>query len=166
MIRTSNKITVREVNKYLSPLIKELKAKHIKVTNPDFETELIQISGIGWKQVKNYQNHPDPSKQVKDNSKVRKFVLNQRSTDTSFKIKKILLSLVLITILMICILGINNLVHEGLNKSEGRELEKIINQKIEEIRLNNEFVGCKKFKGKSIDCPEGLYNFKEKRPAQ
>lgn len=72
------KITVREVNKYLSAVIDELLVKHGKVSNPGFESELEQITGIHWKQVKNYRNHPQQDLAVSDNAKVKKFVLSQR----------------------------------------------------------------------------------------
>ena len=74
--------TIRETNKYLDNTVGELLKKHGNVSNPDFEKELIAITGIGWKQVKNYKNHPKPHQRLKDNSVVIKYVRSCRQKDT------------------------------------------------------------------------------------
>lgn len=73
--------TVREVNRYLSPLIEQLTEKHVKVSNPEFEDELKQLTGIGWKQAKNYKNHPKPGQRLNDNAQITEFVFQCRKTD-------------------------------------------------------------------------------------
>lgn len=73
--------TVREINRYLSPLIEELTRKHVKVSNPEFEEELKALTGIGWKQVKNYKNHPKPGQRLNDNASINEFVYKARKKD-------------------------------------------------------------------------------------
>ncbi len=73
-----NKIRIREVNRYLRPVIKELLKKHEKVTNPDFEDELEGVAGIRYRMAKTYLYSPKPWQVVKDNSKIQKFVLEKR----------------------------------------------------------------------------------------
>lgn len=88
--------SVRETNKYLKVVIDQLLEKHGKVSNPDFENELAEITGIGWKQVKNYKNHPRPSQRLKDNSKVLSFILQSRGNDKLRKVKLAFLTIGLI----------------------------------------------------------------------
>lgn len=71
-------ITVREVNKYLSEVVDELTAKHGNVTSTEFEAELESRTGIGWKQVKNYRNHPSPDQILRPNSKIKAFIYQSR----------------------------------------------------------------------------------------
>lgn len=73
--------TIRQTNKYLSEVVEDLSVKHGGVSNEDFESELIAITGIGWKQVKNYKNHPKPGDRLKDNAVVLKFVLKKQKTE-------------------------------------------------------------------------------------
>lgn len=79
--------TIKETNKYLSKTVDELTKKHGGVSNEDFERELVDLTGIGWKQVKNYKNNPKPSSRLKDNSIVIKYVLKCRQNDTLRKIR-------------------------------------------------------------------------------
>lgn len=159
MPKKSENIRVKEVNKYLSPLIRDLKLKHVKVTNPDFEKELAALTGIGWKQVKNYQNHPNPNQVLNDNSKVRAFVLKKRSLDTSYRLKEILFACVIIVLILICLFSINFLIyHKG---DQNRELEKLINKRIQEMTSEKSLFHCEKTSSKFIDCPEGRYHFKD-----
>lgn len=81
--------TIREANKYLSEIVDALLKKHGGVSNEDFERNLVNTTGIGWKQVKNYKNHPKPSERLKDNAVVLKFVLAARAKDTSRKVRRI-----------------------------------------------------------------------------
>lgn len=80
--------TIREANKYLSETVEALTAKHGGVSSEDFEKELVSITGIGWKQVKNYKNHPKPSERLKDNALVLKFIRQKQSQDTGRKIRR------------------------------------------------------------------------------
>lgn len=82
--------TVREINRYLSPVIENLLEKHKKVSNPDFENELKQITGIGYRQARNYKHHPKPLSRVNDNALIIPFVLNCRKQDQNRKYKLIL----------------------------------------------------------------------------
>ena len=91
----SKKITVGEVNKYLSKTINMLLTKYGKVSNPSFEEELEEITGIRWKQVKNYKNHPKPNSVVNINSKIQRFVFEQRKED---KIRTLLPYAIILTI--------------------------------------------------------------------
>lgn len=79
--------TIRETNKYLDKTVGELITKHGNVSNPDFEKDLIATTGIGWKQVKNYKNHPKPYQRLKDNSVVIKYVRGCRQKDTWRKVR-------------------------------------------------------------------------------
>lgn len=79
--------TIREANKYLSVTVDILSIKHGGVSNEEFERELVITTGIGWKQVKNYKNHPKPSERLKDNAVVLKFILEKRSQDTGRKVR-------------------------------------------------------------------------------
>ncbi len=79
--------TIREANKYLSETVEVLTAKHGGVSSEDFEKELVSITGIGWKQVKNYKNHPKPSERLKDNALVLKFIRQKQNQDTGRKIR-------------------------------------------------------------------------------
>ena len=83
-----NPPTVSEVNRYIKPIVEELAAKHQKVTHPDFDQELREITGIGWKQVKNYRNHPNQTLSIQKNSKVLSFVFKSRKQDRWYQIKK------------------------------------------------------------------------------
>jgi hypothetical protein len=75
------RISVRETNKYLDQVVEELKLKHEKVSHEDFDHDLEAITGIRWKQVKNYKNHPKPGQEIQDNSKVKTFIYEQRKKD-------------------------------------------------------------------------------------
>lgn len=90
------KVTVRDVNRYLSPVVEKLLVKHKKISNPDFEAELEKVTGIKWKQVKNYKNHPSPNSVVASNAKVRDFVLRRYQGDIKRRVFE--MSLYLITI--------------------------------------------------------------------
>jgi hypothetical protein len=85
------KITIKEVNKYLDIVVEDLKKKHEKVTHEDFDNELESITGIRWKQVKNYKNHPNPGQEIQDNSKIKFFVFEQRKKDKFFKTKQLII---------------------------------------------------------------------------
>lgn len=78
--------TIRETNQYLSKTIDDLLKKHGGVSNEDFERDLVAATGIGWKQVKNYKNHPRPGERLKDNSVVIKFIRERRKQDTGRKV--------------------------------------------------------------------------------
>lgn len=79
--------TIREANKYLNETVAVLSTKYGGVSNEDFEKELVATTGIGWKQVKNYKNHPKPSERLKDNAIVLKYVLQARNKDTGRKVR-------------------------------------------------------------------------------
>lgn len=79
--------TIRETNQYLSKTVDSLLRKHSGVSNEDFERDLVAATGIGWKQVKNYKNHPKPSERLKDNSVVIKYVRGCRKNDRFRKFK-------------------------------------------------------------------------------
>lgn len=79
--------TIRETNQYLSKTVDDLLKKHGGVSNEDFERDLVAATGIGWKQVKNYKNHPKPGERLKDNSIVIKFIRERRKQDTSRKVR-------------------------------------------------------------------------------
>ena len=79
--------TIRETNQYLSKTVDDLLKKHSGVSNEDFERDLVVATGIGWKQVKNYKNHPKPGERLKDNSVVIKFVRDCRRKDTGRKVR-------------------------------------------------------------------------------
>ncbi len=83
--------TIREANKYLSETVEVLTAKHGGVSSEDFEKELVSITGIGWKQVKNYKNHPKPSERLKDNALVLKFIRQKQSQDKGRKVRRFLI---------------------------------------------------------------------------
>lgn len=70
--------TIKETSKYLQETVDELLKKHGSVSNPDFEKELIETTGIAYKQIKNYKNHPKPNQRIKDNAIVIKFVREKR----------------------------------------------------------------------------------------
>lgn len=80
--------TIREANKYLTDVTNALSAKHGGVSNEEFEKELVDTTGIGWKQVKNYKNHPKPSERLKDNSVVLKYITQMREKDTGRKVRR------------------------------------------------------------------------------
>ena len=75
------KVSVRDANKYLDRVVLELKLKHEKISHEDFDNDLESITGIRWKQVKNYKNHPKPGQEIQDNSKVKQFIFEQRRKD-------------------------------------------------------------------------------------
>lgn len=81
--------TIREANRYLSETVDDLSKKHGGVSNEDFERDLVAATGIGWKQVKNYKNHPKPRERLKDNAVVLRFVLQARARDTGRKVRRI-----------------------------------------------------------------------------
>lgn len=80
--------TIRETNKYLSETTEILLKKHGMVSSEEFEKDLVEKTGIGWKQVKNYKNHPKPGDRLKDNAVVLKFVVNARARDTKRKVRR------------------------------------------------------------------------------
>ena len=80
-------ITVKEVSYRLEIEVAKLLEIHKKVSNPDFEADLIKNTGIGWKQVKNYKNHPKQFQIVRDNAKIIEFVERSRFDDNLFKLK-------------------------------------------------------------------------------
>ena len=97
------KITIREANKYLDEVVEELKLKHEKVTHEDFDKDLEEITGIRWKQVKNYKNHPNPGQEIQDNSKVKTFILERRRHNKAHIFKRsgvLLLTLVIIGLVL------------------------------------------------------------------
>ena len=79
--------TIRETNQYLSKTVDDLLKKHGGVSNEDFERDLVAATGIRWKQVKNYKNHPKPGERLKDNSVVIKFIRERRKQDTGRKVR-------------------------------------------------------------------------------
>ena len=83
------RISVREANKYLDRVVEELKLKHEKVSHEDFDNDLEAITGIRWKQVKNYKNHPKPDQEIQDNSKVKTFIYEQRKKDKTHLAKRV-----------------------------------------------------------------------------
>jgi hypothetical protein len=82
--------TIRQANKYLTETVEVLSAKHGGVSKEEFEKELVATTGIGWKQVKNYKNHPKPSERLKDNAVVLKYVRQMRNKDTGRKVRNAL----------------------------------------------------------------------------
>ncbi len=82
--------TIKEANRYLSKIVDELSQKHGGVSNEDFEKELVESTGIGWKQVKNYKNHPKPSERLKDNSIILKFIRQKQIQDKSRRVHRFL----------------------------------------------------------------------------
>jgi hypothetical protein len=97
-------ISVREANKYLDRVVEELKLKHEKVSHEDFDNDLESITGIRWKQVKNYKNHPKPGQEIQDNSKVKNFIYEQRKKDKVHLAKR--LGLLLGGVAILLFLGI------------------------------------------------------------
>ncbi|GIL17266.1 MAG: hypothetical protein BroJett040_10170 [Oligoflexia bacterium] len=85
--------TIREANKYLSKTVDDLLKKHGGVSNEDFERDLVAATGIGWKQVKNYKNHPKPGERLKDNSVVIKYIRECRAKDTTRKVRSYALAI-------------------------------------------------------------------------
>ena len=83
------KISVREANKYLDRAVEELKLKHEKVSHEEFDNDLDAMTGIRWKQVKNYKNHPKPGQEIQDNSKVKTFIYEQRKKDKTHLAKRL-----------------------------------------------------------------------------
>ena len=73
--------TIRETNRYLNKTVEALLKKHGNVSNEEFEKELVAVTGIGWKRVKDYKNHPKPGQRLKDNSLVVKYVRECRRRD-------------------------------------------------------------------------------------
>lgn len=95
--------TIQEANKYLSETVGILSAKHGGVSNEEFEKELVAITGIGWKQVKNYKNHPKPSERLKNNAIVLKYILQKRAQDNGRKIRIVLSYSVSIALVAWCV---------------------------------------------------------------
>lgn len=95
--------TIKEINKYLNQVVDELLEKHQKVSNPDFEKELQERTGIAWKQVKNYKNHPRPKQRIRDNAKILPFILECRKSDTKRRVYRSLLGGLVSTILVLCV---------------------------------------------------------------
>lgn len=93
-------ITVKEVSYHLAKEVDRLLIIHKKVSNPDFEAELVKNTGIGWKQVKNYKNHPKQYQVVSDNAKILEFVEEARSRDKFYKLKACCLYLGLLILIM------------------------------------------------------------------
>jgi hypothetical protein len=94
------RISVREANKYLDRVVEELKLKHEKVSHEDFDNDLEAITGIRWKQVKNYKNHPKPGQEIQDNSKVKIFIYEQRKKNKAHLAKRLALLLGGVAILL------------------------------------------------------------------
>ena len=90
--------SVREINRYLTPVLDELLAKHKKVSNPDFEKEFKEVTGIGYRQARNYKHHPKPYSRVNDNALVIPFILLRRRGDNKRKVKLIFISIALLGI--------------------------------------------------------------------
>jgi hypothetical protein len=91
--------TIRETNKYLSKTVDELLKKHSGVSNEDFERDLVSITGIGWKQVKNYKSHPKPSERLKDNSVVIKYIRDCQKRDSARKARHVALAVGSLTVI-------------------------------------------------------------------
>lgn len=98
--------TIRETNKYLNEIVRELLKKHGQVSSEEFEKELIAITGISYKQVKNYKNDPKPNRRLKDNAIVLKFVRERRKKDA--KKRAAILSLKVVIILTLIGFAIHN----------------------------------------------------------
>lgn len=99
-------VTVKEVSYHLTKEVDRLLVVHKKVSNPDFEAELLKNTGIGWKQVKNYKNHPKQFQIVNDNAKILEFVEGARSKDNYYQLKILgLCSSILMLILCLIWLG-------------------------------------------------------------
>ncbi len=101
--------TIKEANKYLSKTTDALSKKHGGVSNEEFETELIKITGIGWKQVKNYKNHPKPSERIKDNAVVLKYLREQQANDIFLKIRHRLTYAAIVFLIISAIYYLSNL---------------------------------------------------------
>ena len=151
-------VKVSEVNKYVKPVVEELKVKFNKTTHPDFDSELRNKIGIGWKQVKNYRNHPNPNKIINENSKVIKFILKERASDKYFLLKKYLSRLIIFLLIIILTL----ILYMGFlnsSKTKPSSLDSVLSQRLEEF-LDSSLIECKKISSKEIRCRDGLY----KRP--
>ena len=74
--------TIRETNRYLDRTVTTLTHKFGGDSNEEFERALVKETGIGWKQVKNYKNHPNPKERLKDNSLIIRYVREQQAHDT------------------------------------------------------------------------------------
>ena len=79
------KPTYRETARYLDRVIEDLKKKHGTTNSDEFEKDLVNITGIGLRQVRTYKNSPKPHERLKDNSLVLAFVLAQRKKDIRHK---------------------------------------------------------------------------------
>ncbi len=151
-----NKILVCEVNRYTKQVVNELLAKYNKVTHPDFDKELRNITGIGWKQIKNYRNHPDPSATINDNSKVKKFIIFKRKTDKYYKFKKIAVPIVFSLMVFLILFTI----YKGLSNkpSEKENLSLLVKKSLEDLLGANSLHKCVKISLDKIKCPDGIYN--------
>lgn len=107
VFKEKNNPKVRDVNKALDKVINELLEKHGKISNPDFEKELEVITGIGYKQVKNYKNHPRPDSRINGNSKILPFAMKncQDETRLTFLVNQKKKILILGTVLIFSILS-------------------------------------------------------------
>ena len=154
-----NRPTVAEVNRYLRPVIQELRDKHTKVSHPEFDGELRSRTGIGWKQAKDYRNHPNPAATISDNAKVLPFVLEQRTADRFYVARR--LALYLVGALLLAVLAFSLLTaFRNAKDSENLGLDVLIDQKFRELQKNGEFAECPKEERELIHCPEGSYYFK------
>lgn len=73
--------TIKETNKYLDRVVEDLKKRHGGVSSEEFEKALVDTTGISWKQVKNYKNHPKPSERLKNNSLVIRYIREAQRKD-------------------------------------------------------------------------------------
>lgn len=106
--------TIRETNKYLNEIVEELLKKHGQVSNEEFEKELVAITGISYKQVKNYKNDPKPNRRLKDNAIVLKFVRERRKKDA--KKRALILGIKVMTILA----AIGFAIHQWPSKEDSK----------------------------------------------
>jgi len=151
----NNKVTVAEVQRYTKPIVSNLLEKYNKVTHPDFDEELRKITGIGWKQIKNYRNHPNPNSEVKSNSKVGKYILLQRRANKFYKLKRGLVNLTIVGLSLAVIFTF----YRGLTRpySQKDDLNLVVKKNLEEFLGNKGLHKCTKLDSQTIDCPDGRY---------
>ncbi len=150
-----NRVIVSEVNRYTKPVIEQLLAKYNKVTHPDFDRELREVTGIGWKQIKNYRNHPNPSTSISENSKIKNFILKKRKTDKLYKANRLTINMV--SLILFCL--IITVLYKGISGQSAKEarLNILLQKNLEELLGNNGLHKCSKLDDKTIKCPSGIF---------
>lgn len=154
-----NKIIVSEVNRYTKPVVARLLVKYNKVTHPDFDQELREVTGIGWKQIRNYRNHPNQSSSISENSKIKTFILENRKTDKLYKAKVLCINIIVFILAGLLIMTL----YKGLSSNTYQEenLNTLVKKSLEDLLGNRDLKGCKRIDHKTIKCADGLYKAEE-----